>query len=286
MSEPWIRVHANLRDKPVVWRAVEALGISQAEAVGLLVGFWGAASQHVTNGAVGEIPDAQIEAWAGWSRKKGKFAAWLRAAHLDRDGRVNEWDEYAGHLEEQRRQARDRKRRSRAGHADNAVTSSPTTTTTTTKRNDVTAMIVVDEEAAVAKTLGVTDPELTALFLAVCANTAVTERWGAQANPFTLASAVSLEQDLRAAAVEPAIARASLYRQCRESGQSRPPRSINYFRPGILAEWEAEQTRRAVAASGESPPSAPSAHEDPLEKWARETEAREQAERERSVSHA
>lgn len=123
MGEPWIRVHANLHNKPVVFRAVEALGVSRAEAVGLLVSFWGAASQHAPNGSVGDYPDAQLEAWAGWERKRGKFAAFIRAQHLDADGRVNEWDEYAGVLEEQRRQSRDRKRKSRGSHSDNGVTS-------------------------------------------------------------------------------------------------------------------------------------------------------------------
>lgn len=118
MTEPWIRVHANLASKPVVIRAVEALGVSRHEAVGLLVQFWGAVSQHVTDGFVGPHSDTQLEVWAGWTKKKGRFAAFLRAAHLDCDGRVNEWEDYAGQLEEQRRQARDRKRKSRGSHSD------------------------------------------------------------------------------------------------------------------------------------------------------------------------
>lgn len=116
MAEPWIRVHANLAAKPVVFRAIEALGVSQPEVVGLLVTFWGAVSQHAPNGAVAQFPDAQLEAWAGWTRKRGKFAAFIRAAHLDAQGRVNEWDDYAGVLEEQRRQSRLRKRKS-IGHS-------------------------------------------------------------------------------------------------------------------------------------------------------------------------
>lgn len=110
MAEPWIRVHANLHSKPVVFRAMTALGVLRAEAVGLLVSFWGQASQHAPNGQVGDYPDAQLEAWAGWERKRGRFAEFIRSVHLDAEGRVNEWDEYAGALEEQRRQARERMR--------------------------------------------------------------------------------------------------------------------------------------------------------------------------------
>lgn len=93
------------------------------------------------------------------------------------------------------------------------------------------------------------DPELTALYLAICANKAVTERWGEQPNPFTTGGAAALYQSLNAAGVPPEVARLSLYRQCRESVADRPPRAINYFRPGILDDWEAEQARQATAAS-------------------------------------
>lgn len=123
MSEPWIRVHANLAGKPVVWRAVEALAVTPHEAIGLLVQFWGSVSQHAQNGEVASLPDAQLEVWAGWRGKHGKFAAFIRSTHLDPDGRVNEWDEYAGALENRRakeriRKANERERKSREIHAD------------------------------------------------------------------------------------------------------------------------------------------------------------------------
>lgn len=117
MAEPWVRVHANLADKPVVTRAMEALGVSGHEAMGLLVQFWGAVSQHVQNGFVADQSDSQIERWGGWTRKRGKFAAFIRASHLDESGRVNEWDEYAGKLEQRRATERDRLRQKRGGVA-------------------------------------------------------------------------------------------------------------------------------------------------------------------------
>lgn len=166
MAEPWIRVHANLAAKPVVWRAVETLRIHRAEAVGLLVSFWGAVSQHAPNGTVRDYPDAQLEAWAGWERKRGRFAAFVRAHHLDSDGRVNEWDEYAGVLEEQRRQARDRKRRSRGrhgdGHSDNDVTSSPTRRDETIRDVEPATAAAAEAEAGLAVML-VSDADRNAL---------------------------------------------------------------------------------------------------------------------------
>jgi hypothetical protein len=123
VSEPWIRVHANLHAKPVIARAVAALAIGENEAVGLMVRFWGAVSQHVVNGQVADTTDRQLEQWAGWTRKKGRFAAFVRSQHFDTDGRVNEWDEYAGALETRREKDRARKeqerlRKSRGRHAD------------------------------------------------------------------------------------------------------------------------------------------------------------------------
>lgn len=129
MAEPWIRVHANLGGKPVTFRASEQLKVSENEAIGLLVRFWGSMSQLGDNGHVDRLTDTQIESWAGWRGKRGKFAAFIRGTHTDAEGRVNDWDEYAGKLEDRRAKDRDRKHNERerrrmsrgssvAGHAD------------------------------------------------------------------------------------------------------------------------------------------------------------------------
>ena len=114
MSEPWIRVHADLAGKHVVFRVVQALGVSQNEAIGLLVRFWGAMSRLGNDGHVDQLGDPQIESWAGWRGKRGRFAAFVRAQHADADGRVNEWDEYQGALETRRENDRQRQRKHRA----------------------------------------------------------------------------------------------------------------------------------------------------------------------------
>ncbi len=114
MAEPWIRVHANLIDKPVVTRAVETLRVKDHHAVGLLVTFWGSVSRHVPGGCVGDATDAQLEKWARWTGKRGAFAKFIREFHLDADGRPNEWDDYNGALEHRRANERERKARERA----------------------------------------------------------------------------------------------------------------------------------------------------------------------------
>jgi len=125
MTEPWFRMHANILDKRVVWRLANATNIHPVRAAGHLAVFWGKVSQNVRGGDVSAIPDAQLEAWAAWDGKRGKFASWLRTEHTT-GGIVNEYDEYSGALDDRRekdrlRQAtlRDKRRKSRGHNGDN-----------------------------------------------------------------------------------------------------------------------------------------------------------------------
>lgn len=109
MAEPWIRLHAQLSKKPVALRLADALCKGDVHrAVGLLAIFWGNVSLHAVDGRVADRSDAEIEGWAEWKGKRGAFAAWLRQHHLDAEGRVREWDEYAGALEIRRAKERQR----------------------------------------------------------------------------------------------------------------------------------------------------------------------------------
>ena len=115
MAEPWVRVHAQLINKPVIARMSVTLRVDPYKAMGHLVTFWSNVAAHATNGRVADIPDVLLEQWAGWtSGKRGAFAKWLREQHIDADGRVNEWDDYAGHLEIRREKDRARQREHRA----------------------------------------------------------------------------------------------------------------------------------------------------------------------------
>jgi hypothetical protein len=136
MAEPWIRVHASLIDKPVIARAVRVLTITEHAAVGLLVTFWGAASRHVVGGVAGPATDAQLEGWARWRGKRGKFAAFIRQYHLDTEGRVNEWDDYAGALEMRREKERVRLRNKRTTVARTVAQQTQDVATPTRERNE------------------------------------------------------------------------------------------------------------------------------------------------------
>jgi hypothetical protein len=120
-------------------------------------------------------------------------------------------------------------------------------------RNQRSELEVVDDrENSLEPPTG--ERELSALYLTIWSNAAVTERWGERPSPYTPANAVELEQRLRGIGVDWQVARLSIYRQCRESKQPHPPRGPGYFRQGIESDWNAELARRAVRLSGELPP--------------------------------
>jgi hypothetical protein len=102
MKALWIRVDANLGNKPFVLSTADALGVSVSEAIGLLVQLWGNVAYHARRADLSKVSDSAIENWADWRRKKGKFAAHIRAHHLDAEGRIRAWEDYAGHLEDRR----------------------------------------------------------------------------------------------------------------------------------------------------------------------------------------
>lgn len=136
MADFWIRVHANLAQKPVAFRAADALGVRHAAAVGHLVMFWGAVSQHTENGHVADYPDAQLEAWACWEGTRGRFAKFLREQHLDDEGRVREWDEYGGALHRSREKNRTRQERWRQANERRANGDVTVTETLASVRNN------------------------------------------------------------------------------------------------------------------------------------------------------
>lgn len=107
MRVPWIRVHARLYDKNVVDRLCPALKVREHEAMGILVAFWSGVAEHAPNGHIAAATDAQLAKWARLIGKRGqRFAQWVRSEHMEPDGRVPEWEDYAGELEYQRERNR------------------------------------------------------------------------------------------------------------------------------------------------------------------------------------
>jgi len=154
-----------LRQKSITFRAMDALGLKRAAAIGHLVMFWSAVSQCGTNGLVADCSDAQLEEWGGWEGTRGRFAKFIRDSHLDESGRVREWDDYAGTLETRREKDRQRQRDKRErertdvrvtsdGHPRDVTETSAPTIRYDTKR---------DERTTKAGRVRAPDPEWVAL---------------------------------------------------------------------------------------------------------------------------
>lgn len=251
MPEPWIRVHANLAQKRVVWRVCDVLKVSKHEAIGLLVSFWGGASQFASNGHVATIPDAQIEEWAGWRGSPGLFAAWVRAHHMDDEGRIREWEDYCGKLEELRERKRRQKADERARNRGQAAVVSPR------QAGDVAAMSphtktmtkTSTKEAAASADLPTID------YLTRCVDALNT---GMRGNPrvkhfreiatSTQAGVVSWETDGIPVdvAVKVITDRAGKYEP---SGRNTQIKSLRYFENAVREEWD-DIRDRVIAPDG------------------------------------
>jgi len=246
----WIRVHAQLVARPVVARCAEALRIDPYKAVGHLVTFWGAVAEHARGGHVGDVPDALLERWAGWTGKRGAFARWLRADHVDPQGRVNQWDEYQGKLEHRRELERQRIANKREMLRNTSPTvAQPLQDVATrarerdgTERNEELTTLPAATREDVGQSL------TAAQRLVIAANQAIERRWGEQVRPLLPGHGptVQLVADLTQAGVPIEFACASITRQVEGKGDG-PPRSMGYFRPGLLEDWQAAETRALAA---------------------------------------
>lgn len=83
-----------------------------------------------------------------------------------------------------------------------------------------------------------------AVGLVVAANNTITEKWSEQPNPLTHGSAVQLAADLIGQAIPLPLAQQAIAASIRKSRQPEPPKSIEYFRPVVIAAWRADEQRR------------------------------------------
>ena len=117
----WIRVDTSIADDPAVARIAETLNVRRPEAVGLVVGVLAKMAAHAKDGALSNVPDSLLEAWAGWTRRPGRFAPAFRGELCDDAGVVRAWDRLNGgpiaEVEadaERKRKARDAERKRKA----------------------------------------------------------------------------------------------------------------------------------------------------------------------------
>lgn len=104
----WIRLDAGTPRDPKITELARSLNVRRAEAFGLAASVWCVMAEHAVDGSLADIADEDLEAWAYWQGKRGKFATAFRATFVDPDGTVGGWSERQGALLE--RMERDRKR--------------------------------------------------------------------------------------------------------------------------------------------------------------------------------
>jgi hypothetical protein len=263
MTEPWIRVHANLVDKPIIDRAVDALDVSEHEAIGLMVTFWGSVSQNVIGGHLSDVSDRQIERWARWHGRRGRFANFIRTAHLDDDGRVNEWDEYAGALESRRAKERERLRNKRHPVAQHVRNNRGDVAQRTHQTVNGVAPLLQPARAVRNETIRNEEPAVAvaaidfARALAIAANRGLAEHaTRPQPIPRVMPDAgrsLQAAEDLIAGGVSIEFATAEVYRLANEHDADGLITSLKYFVAPTLRAWQ----RRAAKSDSDDwiPPS-------------------------------
>lgn len=91
-----------------------------------------------------------------------------------------------------------------------------------------------------------------ALQVTIAANSAITRRWGEQAHPLLHGHSYDLTDHLEAAGVPLEMARDSIALQCERSQKPTPPKSINWFKDGVLQAFAETQQRAAQVAVGDT----------------------------------
>lgn len=92
----WVRVAVSITTDPAVFRIAAACGVKHAEAIGLVVSVFTALPSAAPTGDIRDVPDALLEAWARWERKRGVFAQAFRAELCTAEGLVRSWEKHNG----------------------------------------------------------------------------------------------------------------------------------------------------------------------------------------------
>lgn len=112
----WIEIHQSLPSHRKTSRLMRELGIkTRAQAVGHLVMLWLWALDNAPDGNLAALDINDMAEAAGWTGKADKlWQALVNSGFLDVDGRVHDWDAYAGRLIDKRAANAKRNREARA----------------------------------------------------------------------------------------------------------------------------------------------------------------------------
>lgn len=126
MADYYVQMDEGLLTSRLVDRIRDATGLDTDQVLGKLYRLWIATLKLAKDGVIGDRSDAWIEETVAWRGEPGVFAAVIRAHHLDRHGRVRDWADKYGKLEQIRAGVRERVRahreRERNGYSNAPVT--------------------------------------------------------------------------------------------------------------------------------------------------------------------
>ncbi len=119
----WIESHQSLVRHPKLLRLARMLDIPKAQAIGHLHLLWWWVLDYAPDGDVSAFNAGELEAAAEWAGDAGRFRAALEeTGWLDADGRIHDWQDYAGRIVGLRAANRERQHRHRATKRNGPVT--------------------------------------------------------------------------------------------------------------------------------------------------------------------
>lgn len=92
----WIRIATGILDDPSIGALADDIGCDEVTTVGHVVGVLSQLPEHARDGNLSTVADRTIEAWARWTKKRGKFAAAFRARLCADTGEIRAWEKHNG----------------------------------------------------------------------------------------------------------------------------------------------------------------------------------------------
>lgn len=127
LMRTWIKVEGRVVSHPKTLHLAELWGCDPLTVVGFLVSFWDYLLEYQSDGQASGVRPSQLEKLAASCQQRALAVhltvldALKESGFVDPDGRVHDWEDYAGALVTRRQRDRDRKRGGRTVSAGNGV---------------------------------------------------------------------------------------------------------------------------------------------------------------------
>jgi len=92
----WVRVDAGIADDAKISQIAGLVGADDAKTIGHMVQLWAKMVNQAKDGDLSIVPDDKLEKWAGWSGRRGRFAAAVRSVLCDEHGVMRAWERHNG----------------------------------------------------------------------------------------------------------------------------------------------------------------------------------------------